>query len=508
MKNTTRALIVCFLFALSTLTIAFAKNERGDSASPKRLDAELQQITSLVEADNALQAEPRLKTYLNDHQDSQAARLLYAKLLYGQQRYLACIDQCLPVVTGDENCAEAWHNLGNSYQQIHKPAKALEAYKRFVALSKDPQPQYQTLITLLEQQTRQPESNALRSSVGGNYLQAVTEQGLFRWGHTAPLTVFIQSGQGVKEFRPEFEEALREAFEDWSEATNNKFVFVIQEKEDKPDITVSWTDDLHAPEFSAEAGDTHLQAGPEGMSTAKIRLLTVDPFKEAPLGKEQLHAVCLHEIGHALGLQGHSGNEADIMFPILKEDSVSARDRDTLLALYAPDLKISSQLAPVDAYGRNLPKPQLAQRLSTDGSNAAVGGDYKRAKELLEQALKLDDSIALARSNLAVCCNNLAIGAGVAPEDALKLLYEALYFQPDYQPAQLNLVSLFPNRDQPKTSADHIKAGEQRAKSGDWRGAVVELRLALKAKDEAAVRIKMQQYQQQLSGGSKLQAAP
>jgi predicted Zn-dependent protease len=460
------------------------------------LDSELQQITSLVDGDNAAQAEPRLKTYLDAHPDSLAARMLYAKLLYGQQRYWSCIDQSRKVVETDPNNAEAWHNLGNSYQQIHKPDKALESYKRFVALSQDPQPQYQTLINLLQEQTRNPEPLQLRVTGDGTYLRDVTEQGLFRWGHTSPITVFINPGTPVKEYRPEFDEALRQAFDDWAEATNHRFTFVLQQVKDKPDIEISWTDDMHAADWTAEAGDTHLQSGPEGLTSATIRLLTVDPFKQAPLGKEALHAVCLHEIGHALGLQGHSGREGDIMFPILHEDSISARDRDTLIALYDPNLKVSAQLPNTDGYGRPLPNTQLAQRLITDGSNAAVAGDWKHAKEMLEQALALeaaskDESMKMARSNLAVCCNNLAIQDGLPQEDAMKLLYEALYWKSDYEQAQKNMVSMFPERPHPKTAGEHAKAGDDRMKLGDLYGAIVEYRLALAGKDDPAIRTKL-----------------
>jgi predicted Zn-dependent protease len=44
----------------------------------------------------------------------------------------------------------------------------------------------------------------------------------------------------------------------------------------------------------------------------------------------------LHEIGHALGVMAHSANRHDIMFPFVNEaDSLSARDINTILSLYA-----------------------------------------------------------------------------------------------------------------------------------------------------------------------------
>lgn len=502
--STLAALFLPYQVASATL-LAEADGAAKEHASHKRAlpskpDPVLDQIKALLASNKTSEAEKQLISYIGDHPDFTEARLLYANALYGDQRYFACIDQCQKVVAAQADCAEAWHYLGNCYQQIHKPASALDAYRKFVALSKEPQPQYETLINLLQEtKDNDPGRNF---SAGDNYLSAVTENGLFRWTHTSPIKVFINSGEGVAEYRPEFEESLRQAFEDWSEASGHKFVFDIQEHEDHPDIIVSWTADLHAPEFSAEAGDCRLQCGPDGLESATIRLLTVDPFKQAPLGKEALHAVCLHEIGHALGLQGHSGVEGDIMYPVLKEDAISARDMHTLYALYSPDLQDASSLRAVDAYGRALPKESIAERLVADGSNAAVSGNLARAKDLLERALAIDPQNKLARSNLAVCTNNLAIDGKHSNNESMKLLYEALYWQPDCQSAKDNLKSMYGTASDTTSFSFHAAQAAQRFHEGDLMGAVVEYRFALSLKEDAAVRAKLANCEQRLTSAS------
>jgi len=51
---------------------------------------------------------------------------------------------------------------------------------------------------------------------------------------------------------------------------------------------------------------------------------------------DQIHAMVLHEMGHALGILGHSPEPQDIMFAIVdaEQDGLSDRDRATLKKLY------------------------------------------------------------------------------------------------------------------------------------------------------------------------------
>ncbi len=51
----------------------------------------------------------------------------------------------------------------------------------------------------------------------------------------------------------------------------------------------------------------------------------------------EIYDTMLHEMGHALGLAGHSPDSRDLMFPSMgrTETGLSQRDRNTLKALYA-----------------------------------------------------------------------------------------------------------------------------------------------------------------------------
>lgn len=179
-----------------------------------------------------------------------------------------------------------------------------------------------------------------------DYFQQVTKGHPFRWFDTdMAIRVLVKPGAGVPNFKPKFDQILRDAFQTWVENSNSKIKFQFV-KEPPADITCEFVADLPRQQPSV-AGVTNYQTSPHHMNSADILIRTTN--KIAPLTDELMRAICLHEVGHALGLVNHSLDPHDVMFPYLSQQkTLSERDVKTIRKLYdfkppEPILKIASK---------------------------------------------------------------------------------------------------------------------------------------------------------------------
>ena len=202
-------------------------------------------------------------------------------------------------------------------------------------------------------------SNSLNSSAGksfsapskvalaSDYFADVTAQsGVFKWpANKMPIRVQIKElsaaeASAVPGYRSNFPAIIKRCFEDWGRVSNNlvKFAFV---DSGSADIECFWTANANQFANSAEAGETKLSMSKSGKIVhGNIEILTVPMDATLPLTDNRLRKICLHEVGHALGLTGHTRNPDDIMFftPVEIADlrtELKSRDINTLVRLYS-----------------------------------------------------------------------------------------------------------------------------------------------------------------------------
>lgn len=187
-----------------------------------------------------------------------------------------------------------------------------------------------------------PQGTGVSGNAPSNYLSDVGGARLGRWpASRMPLKVCIIPAANVKGYQPAFDQCLIKCFQDWGNASGGKISFKGVSDQKTADIVCTWTSDTSKFMNSAEAGETTVYGSQAGIQHATMLILTVPhPMSPTiPLSENRLRWICLHEIGHALGLGGHTKNPQDIMFfttpmaEVWKE--LTPRDSNTIQALYS-----------------------------------------------------------------------------------------------------------------------------------------------------------------------------
>jgi tetratricopeptide (TPR) repeat protein len=244
------------------------------------------------------------------------------------------------------NLSSSLLTLGGLYQSIGRIDRAVATYKEF--LRRFPQdseaPKIANLARGLENVSRDMGAGATAltasSTSSADYLSEMTKQGVLSWPESRmPIRVFIHPVQAMPTFRPSFQAILKGAFEDWSEASGGRVRFRYTTSAADSDIECFWLNNPADLSNSAESGEARVFNNREGIVRGTVKLLTVPLSAELPLTDNRMRQIALHEVGHVLGLTGHTTNPADAMFFSSSVDDawkvLSVRDRNTITKLYS-----------------------------------------------------------------------------------------------------------------------------------------------------------------------------
>ena len=166
----------------------------------------------------------------------------------------------------------------------------------------------------------------------------INEHVVLRWPkHKMPLRVHLPPPPaGMFEDPAGIHDSVRDGVLDWSDVVAPglpSFEFV--DDEGDADIPIVW-----APEPDGNWYIAHCvyDIGWASRRFGVTRILVAASWRGHTADLHEVYATVLHEMGHALGLGGHSPERGDIMYESISGsslDGLSPRDRATLTALYA-----------------------------------------------------------------------------------------------------------------------------------------------------------------------------
>ena len=166
----------------------------------------------------------------------------------------------------------------------------------------------------------------------------LNETVLLRWHERdMPLRVFLpRPPEGLFEQPEAIYDSVRDGVLDWTDVAAPgipSFVFV--EDIGEADIPIVWSHGRDGYWYVAHC----LYAANLAQRFGVTQILVTGRWSESRTADlHEVYAAMLHEMGHALGLGGHSPDPEDVMFPSVARrtrEGLGPRDRATLARLYA-----------------------------------------------------------------------------------------------------------------------------------------------------------------------------
>jgi len=218
-----------------------------------------------------------------------------------------------------------------------------------------------------------------------NYLDYVMTNGdgLIKWA-SFPVKVYIEPKKQ--------QQTCKNAFLQWENKTNKLVSFTFVPNVADAQIILTFKDKLETSgtkeNYIAGVSKPYYQGN--NIAKSEIKILTIDPATGGDIEDSFVFFAALHEIGHSLGMKGHSPNDKDIMYAksSTAKTELTQRDINTINLFYKID---STKLASRKKGGTDV---QLQQAIDYANSvpDKSVGwsnlGDLYREKKMYNESVK------------------------------------------------------------------------------------------------------------------------
>ncbi len=226
-------------------------------------------------------------------------------------------------------------------------------------------------------------------SQGKDYLaNAVNSKGqIVKWGKKN-LNVFIEEG--------EYKSTVLSALDEFKATFSDIFTISLVDDKNLSDIEVVFETRPIANPNSLELGKTMPQYNNDGIiQKSHMQLYTTHPISKQEITKPEIYATFLHEMGHAIGIVGHSQEQDDLMYASSIRKTYSERDIATIKAMYSnvevPEetkaQAVQNKLSEAENYVQKYPKEptawiNLAQTYYAQNNFIKAANAYKEAIKL------------------------------------------------------------------------------------------------------------------------------
>lgn len=346
-----------------------------------------------------------------------------------------------------------------------------------------------------------------------------------------PIRVYIAPTPiGVKGVET-YVESFRYAMHEWEAAADGRIQFQEVASTDNADIRVRWQRSGLTRIIDTTLGRTELARLSETDFEVDVVLSLRESGSAALLSQEKMRTVCLHELGHAIGLWGHSPDSASVLFFAATAQRPTDQDKATLHRVYATPLHtpqheaaiavLKAQIETNPKHVRthyllgavNFDKGKVEAAIENFKACLALDADFQQANEKLLLAYQKSGRREEALIQLQKMLNREASPEGYNTagvmyyqseqiEEAIAAFKRALQINPRYQPAKNNLHQLYREQGIAALAAESYPAamsflldalkldptdstlynltGEVYARSGDHQNAIVEYKKALR----------------------------
>ncbi|WMU93257.1 photosystem I assembly protein [Microcystis phage MaAM05] len=242
---------------------------------------------------------------------------------------------------------------------------------------------------------------ALSRTSKDNYLTHVIPNGKIVHFSTQkmPLIVYISNGFHINGWHTGMKQAVSSAMRRWQSASGGKVSFVQTANANQADITVRWqknfSDNILGVSPFQSVGDTIIRSD--------ITLAVYYPNSDQPIPQVELVTIATHEMGHAIGLKGHSPYPDDVMYYSTShsgEQALSQRDINTIGMLYKLNADVQNSTSGSTA------QTQKSYELYQLGVQSQKQNRITEAMAYYRQALQLNRELVEAKFNLGALLIN------------------------------------------------------------------------------------------------------